>query len=66
VLKAGLSAKSKVQLKGKGPNLPALPLPLPLPATVQLQSENGTCFEGVFTAPNVQINDTLQFKGKGN
>jgi len=66
VLKAGLSAKAKVQLKGKGPNLPPLPLPLTLPATVQLQSENGTCFEGVFTAAGQQINDSLQFKGKAN
>ena len=66
VLKAGLSAKAKVQLKGKGPNLPGLPLPLPLPATVQLQSENGTCFEGVFSSTNTQINDTIQYKGKGD
>jgi hypothetical protein len=66
LLKAGLSAKAKVQLKGKGANLPPLPLPLPLPARVQLQSENGTCFQGLFTAPNAQINDGLQFKGKAN
>jgi hypothetical protein len=64
VLKAGLVGKAKTQIKGKGPNLPALPLPLTLPATVQLQSENGTCFEGVFTTAGQQINDTLQFKGK--
>jgi hypothetical protein len=64
VLKAGLAAKAKVQIKGKGDNLPALPLPLALPATVQLQSENGTCFEGVFTAAGQQINDATQFKGK--
>jgi hypothetical protein len=65
-LKAGLAGKAKVQLKGKGPNLPTLPLPLALPATVQLQSENGQCWEGVFTSANQQINDALQFKGKGN
>jgi hypothetical protein len=66
VLKAGLSSKAKVQLKGKGPNLPALPLPLSLPATVQLQSENGTCFEGVFSSFGQQLNDTAQFKGKAD
>lgn len=66
VLKAGLSAKAKVQLKGKGPNLPALPLPLTLPAIVQLQSENGTCFEGVFSASGQQLNDATQFKGKAD
>lgn len=66
VLKAGLSSKAKVQLKGKGDNLPALPLPLTLPATVQLQSENGTCFEGVFSSSGQQINDGAQFKGKAD
>jgi hypothetical protein len=66
VLKAGLAGKAKVQLKGKGPNLPALPLPLALPATVQLQSENGQCWEGTFSALGQQINDSLQFKGKGD
>ncbi len=65
-LKAGLAGKAKVQLKGKGANLPALPLPLTLPATVQLQSENGQCWEGVFSTLGQQINDSLQFKGKGN
>ncbi len=64
LLKAGLSAKAKVQLKGKGPNLPALPLPLSLPATVQLQSQNGTCFEGVFTSTGQQLNTATDFKGK--
>ncbi len=66
LLKAGLSAKAKVQIKGRGPNLPTLPLPLALPATVQLQSENGTCFQGVFSAPHVQANDGTQFKGKAD
>jgi len=65
-LKAGLAGKAKVQLKGKGPNLPALPLPLTLPAKVQLQSENGQCWEGTFSAAGQQINDSLQFKGKGD
>lgn len=65
-LKAGLSAKSKVQLKGKGGNLPALPLPLALPAIVQLQAESGACFEGTFTSANQQVNDGTQFQGKAN
>jgi len=55
-----------VQLKGKGPNLPTLPLPLALPATVQLQSENGTCFEGVFSSAGQQLNDVTQLKGKAD
>jgi hypothetical protein len=66
VLKAGLAGKAKVQLKGKGSNLPALPLPLTLPATVQLQSENGQCWEGDFVTGNQQSNTSTLFKGKGN
>src|SRR5262249_50665730 len=64
VLKAGLSAEAEGPLKSKGDNLPALPLPLALPARVQLQSKNGTCFEGVFTTGNTQLNDSTQYKGK--
>lgn len=66
VLKAGLAGKAKVQLRGKGPNLPALPLPFTLPATVQLQSANGTCFEGDFSITGQQLNTSTDFKGKGD
>ncbi len=66
VLKAGLAGKAKVQLKGKGSTLPTLPLPLTLPARVQLQSENGQCWEGSFSAQGVQASDSTQFKGKGD
>jgi hypothetical protein len=65
-LKAGLSAKAKVQLKGKGSNLPTLPLPLTLPATVQLQSESGTCWEGVFSTQGQQLNSAAAFQGKAD
>jgi hypothetical protein len=63
VLRAGLDGKAKVQLKGKGANLPALPLPLTLPATVQLQSESGQCWQGTFTTSTVS--DDTQFKARG-
>jgi hypothetical protein len=66
VLKAGLSGKAKVQIKDKGSNIPTLPLPLSLPATIQLQSENGKCWEATFSSTNMQINDGTQFKGKGD
>jgi hypothetical protein len=65
VLKAGLAGKAKVQLKGKGANLPALPLPLTLPATVQLQSESGQCWQGTFSASGQTVGDSTQFKGRG-
>jgi len=66
VLKAGLEGKAKTQFKGKGANLPALPLPLSLPATVQLQGENGACFEGVFSTTGLQLGTGTQFKGKAD
>jgi hypothetical protein len=64
LLKAGLAGKAKALVKGKGGNLPDLPLPLPLPAVVQLQSENGKCWESTFYAAGQQANDSTQFKGK--
>lgn len=69
VLKAGLTGKAKVQFKGKGDNVDSvfpLPLPLSLPATVQLQSENGKCWESTFSNAGMQLNNTLLFKGKGD
>jgi len=70
-LKAGITGKSKVQLKGKGPNLhaepgfPNLPLPLGLPARVQLQSGNGQCWEATFDSAGTSANDGTQYRGKG-
>ena len=70
-LKAGITGKSKVQLKGKGPNLhaepgfPDLPLPLGLPARVQLQSGNGECWEATFDSAGTSANDSTQYRGKG-
>ena len=66
LLKAGIQGKAKTQAKGKGGNLGTLPLPLPTPATVQLQGENGACFEGVFSTFGQQINTNLLFKGKSD
>ncbi len=65
-LRAGLAGKAKVLLKGRADNLPNLPLPLALPATVQLQSANGKCWEGRFTATGQKINSTVEFKGKAD
>src|SRR6185369_8367393 len=65
-LKAGIQGKAKTQVKGKGPNMGPLPLPLPTPATVQIQGENGACFEGVFSSFGQQINTGTLFKGKSD
>jgi hypothetical protein len=66
LLKAGVQGKAKTQVKGKGPLMGTLPLPLPTPATVQIQGENGACFEGVFSSFGQQLNTGTQFKGKSD
>lgn len=66
---AGDSGKATAKLAGKGTDLsfrpfglPALPLATPL--RVQLQGDNGTCFEGTFST--AIKNDGIQFKAKSD
>ncbi|MCW5891397.1 MAG: hypothetical protein KIT14_12720 [bacterium] len=64
-LTAGVAGKAKIQFKAKGANLssimPAPPLPLPL--LVQLQADNGTCFEAAYSAAGLAKNVPGEFKG---
>jgi hypothetical protein len=63
IAKPGPIAKSSISLAAGGPSL-ALPSgPIALPVRVQLQSSNGGCWEGTFSAPSV--NDGTRFKAKG-
>lgn len=63
-LKSGATNKAKVQVKGKGINLPDLPAtPFPSPVTAQLSGNNGICFETVFTSP-FKKNADGKFKAK--
>jgi trimeric autotransporter adhesin len=69
LVKSGLAGRDKASIKGKGVNLSSRPLGLPVPplATplrVQLQSENGTCFESVFSAPTTNQAGMLKAKGE--
>jgi hypothetical protein len=66
LLKSGAAGKAKVQLQGKGVNLPDPTFTfLPLPVVAQLvNSETAACFESTFTAPNVKKNDQGKFKAK--
>ncbi len=51
ILKSGAAGKSKVLVKGKGGNLPDPTVPFTLPVVAQVvNSDNATCFEGVFPA----------------
>ena len=66
ILKGGAAGRAKVQVKGKGANLPdVLTGVLPLPVTAQLVNDTNTvCFEGQYDTADVQKNDGTQFKAK--
>ncbi|HXH81492.1 MAG TPA: hypothetical protein VNN07_01035, partial [Candidatus Tectomicrobia bacterium] len=70
VLKPGIDGKATVVAKGghellfDGP-AGAPELPLALPATVQLQGNNGNCWEAVYDEAGVVVNEAGTFKGKG-
>lgn len=55
-------------VKGKGDLLSLPPLPLPVPLRVQLQGENGVCFEAYYDAAGVLANDaaTGKFKARAS
>ena len=66
-MKAGSAGRTRVSVKGKGENLPALPpLPLSLPSRVQVHSAAGACWEAVYDEEGVVRNDATVFIGKGD
>ncbi len=57
--------KAKVQLKGKGVNLPDPTLELAEPVTVQMMNDaTGWCLETEFAGPQIRSNDGDEFKAK--
>ena len=71
VLTPGAGGEAKVQLKAKGVGLTNHPFgmpspPLPLPFTVQLQSDNGQCWEATYSAAGVKKNVGETFNGKAD
>jgi hypothetical protein len=68
VLKAGADGKAKIQVKGKGVNLPMPSLSnLSSPLVVQLVRPGApTCFGASFSFPPVIKNDGVQFKDKAD
>jgi cysteine-rich repeat protein len=64
-LVSGVDGKAKITVKGKGAllSLPAPPFDLPL--RVQLQIENGACFETRHDATSVQRNVAGTFQARG-
>ncbi len=65
LLKSGPDGKAKVLVSGKGENLTLPTLPLSLPVRMQLQAENGQCWEAQYFEVGVSRNDGTQFKAKG-
>ncbi|MEO8604519.1 MAG: hypothetical protein ABI629_18250 [bacterium] len=58
LLQSGRAGSARMLLSGRGAKLSERPLglpplPLALPLRVQLQSENGTCFEARYAAPGI-------------
>jgi hypothetical protein len=71
VLTPGAGGEAKLQLKAKGAKLKGrafgLPHPpLPLPFTVQLQSQNGRCWEANYSAAGMKTNAGDVFVGKAD
>lgn len=58
----GLQGASRVVVKGRNTQLTLPPLPLPIPLTVQLQADNGTCWEAVYEEADVDRNDARKFR----
>jgi hypothetical protein len=67
-LSEGADGKAKIQVKGKGVNLPPIDLGmLTSPLTVQLKpSSGGLCFGATYTFPPVVKNDGVSFKDKAD
>ena len=65
-IEPGSDGKAEIVLRGKGPDLPLPALPLAVPLRIQMQSENGDCFESYFDADGVRANDARRFVAKGS
>jgi hypothetical protein len=60
-LQPGIATKAKAQVAGLGTNLEIpSPMNIALPVVVQLQGENGTCFESTFTTAKQNVEDSFK------
>lgn len=64
LLKSGGDGKAKVLATGRGSELPLPVLPLGLPARMQLQAENGQCWEARYFEVGTSRNNEQEFKAK--
>jgi hypothetical protein len=64
-LRAGRSGKTAILLRGRGAHLDLAPLPANQPVTVQIKNNDGTCWEAVYSAPNLR-NDPERFQDRSD
>jgi hypothetical protein len=62
-LEPGTDGRATVVVRGKGTSLPLPSMPLDLPLRVQLQAENGACWEARYGTDGLSRNDAHQFRG---
>ena len=62
-LDARPEGRARIVLKGRGEHLILPDLPVNLPLRVQLQSENGQCWEGEYVPSTVTQNSEQRFRG---
>ncbi len=62
-LDARAEGRARIVLKGRGDNLHLPDLPVPLPLRVQLQAENGQCWEGTYLGGSVS-QSSQRFRGR--
>jgi hypothetical protein len=55
---------AKIEVRGKGENLPEPSFPLTMPVAVQLQTSAGECWGSIFAPSGLLKNDTAIFKAR--
>jgi hypothetical protein len=65
ILRAGAAGRAMIVVKGRGSNLAMPTLPLDAPLRVQLQMENGQCWEATYSATGVRRNSPRSFMARG-
>jgi len=64
MLTPGAAGKAKTVVKGRGANLDMpSPLDVTVPVRVQLQAENGQCWEATYTSAQQDREDVFRAKG---
>jgi hypothetical protein len=64
-IRPGPAGHTRMAVKGGGSNLELPALPLTPTLRVQLQVENGECWEATFAEGGVERNDATQFRAHG-